>query len=106
MATCSWSGKSGTKYIYDIYPINTKWNDIGGNYIFSKRASSSIWNPIYIGETGNLNNRLTKHHEKWNCAILNGATHIHAHVRNSNSRPKRIAEETNLLRNYNTPCND
>lgn len=100
--TCTWTGKSGTVYTYNIRPLDNNWNDVGGNYIFAKETTPTHWTSVYIGQTGSFRDRLPNH-EKRPCAIRNGATHIHAHT---NGESAREAEETDLLANHETPCND
>ena len=99
--TVVWTGKSGTKYTYRVYSLDTNWDDVPGNYIFAKRDSTR-WTPIYIGETSSLKDRLPNH-EKWPCAKRNGVTDIHAHV-NSNGRLARVKEEADLKEAFKELC--
>ena len=102
--TMHWTGQSGKMYKYWIYPIDTNFQERPGNYIFAKEASPGSWEPCYIGQTTNLNDRLNNH-EKRSCAIRNGATHIHAHL-NSNGESARLAEEKDLIKKWQPPCNE
>ena len=97
----SWQGKSGKTYTYKVLALDTDWNDVPGNYIFSKRTPNG-WMPIYIGETVSFKKRLPNH-EKRPCANRNGATHIHAHT-NSDAKARK-AEEKDLLNRFDPPCN-
>jgi hypothetical protein len=97
-----WTGASGKKYEYEIYPIGTNWNDVPGNYIFARESTTNRWQAIYIGETESFKDRLPNHNEL-PCIRRNGGTHIHAHV-NRDSRA-RLDEEADLLANNKTPCN-
>ena len=99
---CTWTGKSGTKYTYNIHGLDGDWNDVGGNYIFAKETSATHWAAVYIGQTGSFGDRLPNH-EKRPCAIRNGATHVHAHT---NGQAARQAEEADLLAAVATPCNE
>ena len=100
---CEWTGASGKKYLYNIYPIDTSWNDVPGNYIFAKETSSRNWKAVYIGETESFKDRLPNHNEL-SCVHRNGGTHIHVHVNKDSSA--RLDEEADLLANTSTPCND
>lgn len=71
--------------------------------MFCKKNAAGKWTPQYFGQSKNLNNRLGNH-EKEACAIANGATHIHAHLNELES--KRLAEERDLIQNFNPPCNE
>jgi len=103
MATCIWIGKSGKKYEYEIYSMDTSWNDVAGNYIFARETSPGKWAPIYIGETESFKDRLP-YHEQLPCILRNGGTHVHAHT--NQDQKARLAEESDLLANYSAPCND
>jgi hypothetical protein len=98
-----WSGASGNKYKYWIYPINTNFKDSPGNYIFAKETSPERWSPIYIGETDNLRDRISNH-DKMHCVKQHGGTHVHIHNSSSDETLRR-AEESNLLANWDPPCN-
>ena len=101
--TIFWEGKSEEKYEYWIYQIDTSFKEEGSNYIFAKEVEPKSWEPIYIGQTNNLNQRL-ENHEKERCAIEYGATHIHAHL--NNNEQNRLSEEKDLIDNYHPDCND
>jgi predicted GIY-YIG superfamily endonuclease len=100
--TIYWEGASGKKYQYWIYPIGSSFKKEPGNYIFAKKTPTS-WNPVYIGQTDNLDERLGNHNEE-QCAKRNGATHIHAHT--TASKAARLAEEADLIRKWKPVCND
>lgn len=99
----TWTGASGKKYTYDIFPIGTDWYGVPGNYIFAKESSPGKWQAVYIGETESFKERLPNHNEL-PCIRLNGGTHTHAHVNRDNSA--RLEEEQDLLANNKTPCNE
>ena len=98
----NWPGKSGRTYTYQVYPIGTSFHDVAGNYIYAKQVGSQ-WQPCYIGQTNSLQNRLANH-EKEACAKRHGATHIH--VKATPAERDRLAEEEDLIRLWNPPCND
>jgi len=100
---CIWTGASGKKYEYEIFPIGTDWNDVSGNYIFARQSSPTRWLSVYIGETESFKNRLPNHNEL-PCIRRNDGTHIHAHINRDSLA--RLAEETDLLNNNSSPCND
>jgi hypothetical protein len=98
-----WPGSSGKKYKYLIYHINTLFEDLPGNYIFAKETSIGRWIPIYIGETDSLHDRLSNH-EKMPCIKHHGGTHVHIHTSSVDEESRR-AEESELIANWNPPCN-
>lgn len=100
--TINWAGKSGSKYKYWIYKLPPDFSAKPGNYIFAKETKPGSWTPVYIGQTEDLSERFDNHH-KANCISRNGATHIHAHI--NNPKQARLAEESDLVARWNTPCN-
>jgi len=101
--TIQWSGKSGKKYKYWIYKIGASFKNEPGNYAFAKETSPNKWRPVYFGQAKNLNERL-ENHEKEDCAIRNGATHIHAHL--NNNKENRLSEESDLIAKWHPACNN
>ncbi len=99
-----WVGKSGTKYRYWIYPMGQSFTAKPGNYIFAKETTPNKWRPIYIGQTSDLSARFDNHH-KLPCIRKNEATHIHAHTNDAGEKA-RLAEEADLIANYDPICND
>ena len=100
--TVTWTGSSGTKYQYTVYPTNTDWNDVGGNYIFAYQLSTGNWRAVYVGQTNSFKNRIPNHPE-WPCAARNGATHVLAHV--NGTERARLVEEADLIAALQPPCN-
>lgn len=100
----TWTGASGTQYVYSVYSLNTNWNDVPGNYIFARQVTGG-WTAIYIGETESFKRRpLGPGHEAWDCARRHHMTHVHART-NTGGTAARRREETDLLANRNPPCN-
>ena len=102
--TIEWVGQSGTKYKYWIYDLDTKHDPVPANYVFAKETEKGKFRPIYIGQTNDISERFDCHH-KWPCIVKNGATHICAHKSSEDER-ERLAEESDLIKNYNPVCND
>jgi hypothetical protein len=98
-----WTSKSGRKYKYDIYKIGELFNSTPGNFIFAREIALNKWNPIYIGETSNLQ-ELFEMRKEWQCITRYLATHIHVHESDSNQE-KRSLEVSDLLTSYKTACN-
>jgi len=104
--TIMWSGISGEKYKYWITPIGTSFRAEPGNYIFAKETSPNTWTAIYIGETDNLDRRLSNpdDHEKLPCVRRYGGTHIHSHTSVADSVIRR-KEESDIRDKWNPQCN-
>ena len=79
-APINWPGKSGRSYTYYIYPRGTQFTpEQPGNYIHAKETSPHKFSPVYIGQTKDLNERLSNH-EKRECVNKHGATHVCVHI--------------------------
>ena len=100
------SGKSGTVYTFDMYPIDTNWKDnVACLYYISKRTQSGghgSHTPIYIGQTQDLKTRHIDHH-KQECFDSHGYNCISLLL--EASERKRLAIELDLLEAHNFPCN-
>jgi len=102
--TILWDGKTGKEYKYLIYPIGTTFKRVAGNYVFTKETKPHEWKPIYVGETDNLEQRLTANHEKLPCVKKHGGTHVHVHT-SSDDTTIRQKEESDIRDKWNPPCN-
>lgn len=89
---------------FEIYELNTNWNDVGGVYIFTSELPLLYpWEPLYIGKTGSFKDRLTSSHDKWDEAIAKGMDHIHVMV--VPLADNRAIIEELLIQRYNPPLN-
>lgn len=102
-----WPGQQGRSYTLETYPIGTEFKELPGVYIFCKRASNGNWDPLYVGETHNFNERLNtalQSHQAWpSCARL-GATHL-AVIIVAGARDNRLGIEWDLRHALKPPCN-
>ena len=102
-----WHGASGQSYEYEVYTLSTTFKKLDGNYIFVRQSGSTSY-AVYIGE-GNLKDRISPAHHKWDCIHEKGATHVHVHL-NADERSRK-AEERDLLNEHTeaydpTGCNE
>lgn len=96
--TCTWTGASGRKYVYEIHLRHPKLvPNEPGNYIYAKMDEHRRWVPVYIG-AGNLTQRAATDPRVVECIDARGATHVHVHV--NADRDDRLAEEKDLLDNF------
>ncbi len=104
--TIDWPGASNKKYKYwfmkRLEPAPGEIKAEPGNYMFVKRQANG-WVPVYIGQTGNLRNRLASHPEIA-CVKQNNGTHLMAHT-SGDGEQTRKTEESNLIAKWNPPCN-
>jgi len=99
----NWTGQSGTTYPFWIYIRGTTFKEpCPGIYIHAKETKPHSWTPVYIGQTENINERLTNHEQK-QCVDRNGATHIH--IRIITDEAQRLAEEKDLIQKWKPACN-
>lgn len=100
-------GRSGRQYSLEVCPIGTQLNPVPGVYVFMKPAANGNWDAIYIGEAGDLNQRLNtalQGHHAWPSVRAHRATHLGLLVVHGD-RQVRLNVETDLRQNYPTPCN-
>lgn len=100
----NWPGQSGKEYPYQVYPLETSFQPVPGNYIYAKQSEDGFWVPLYIAQTRNLSQRL-EDSEKQGHAMQNGATHILVHISNE-GQAARCSEEHDLILRWQPPCND
>ena len=98
-----WKDKSGTSHRFWIYPRGTKFNEpCSGIYVYARETSPHKWTPIYIGQTENVNVRLTNDEQR-ECVDQNGATHIH--VKTVTDEKSRFTIEKELIQQWTPVCN-
>jgi hypothetical protein len=100
----NWPGQSGKEYPYTVYPIDTAFQPMPGNFIYAKQAEDGSWVPIYIAQTRNLRQRLEGHVSVAD-AVAKGATHVHAHY-DTVGQAARCNEEQDLVHRWKPVCND
>ncbi len=100
----NWPGKSGASYPYDIYPLDTEFPPLPGNYIYAGRGEDGSWVPVYIAQTRGMHQRL-EGHVHTSDAAAQGATHIHVHFSNA-GQAARCSEEHDLITLWHPVCND
>jgi hypothetical protein len=95
------TGKSGKKYKYSCHPVGTEFKSVGGNYAFVNFLGYD-YKVIYIGKTNDLGECSNNHYEMPKIKRA-GATHICIHP--NSSETSRTKEESDLIANYEPPCN-
>ena len=79
MNTVPWPLGNGQTLNFKHYDLNsTTWNKVAGLYIFTY-DDGQYWRPLYVGQTNDFSTRIPSH-ERFEEAVRNGATHIHAVV--------------------------
>lgn len=100
------TGKSGTKYAFNVWPRSDTFNAVGAVYFMTVRTVGSNGNGthdfIYVGETGDLSDRPLNHHRKA-CFDRHKANCILTHSQADGK--KRLAIEKDLREAYNPTCN-
>lgn len=103
-ALINWTGNSGKEYQFEIYPLDTPFQPLPGNFIYAKEAEDGSWIPIYISQTRDLHQRLEGHVSMAD-AVSNGATHLHAHYC-AVGQAARCSEERDLILRWQPVCNE
>ena len=104
----TFTGKSGKKYRFDAWSIETRFRALAAVYFVTKR---SMENPtynrashdnIYIGQTANLADPFETH-ARFACFTKHGANCVCIHL--LEDEEQRIAAERDLLELHTTYCN-
>jgi hypothetical protein len=105
----TFNGKSGEKYYFKAWPLQTRFNPLGAVYFVTKRAFNdktyrrASHESIYIGQTADLTAPLaTPLHLA--CFDKHGANCICVYVDAIEERRLAIAQD--LLAAHSTTCND
>lgn len=103
----SFCGVSGYPYTYQ-YPQNqSAIPAVPGNYMFAFWQGNG-WRVLYVGESGDLQNRLVNNwHEKWEACVSYASpfpVHILYHANGWDENVRRTAEK-DLIEIYKPPFN-
>jgi len=98
------TGASGRSYQFDVYPWGQSFNPVGGVYlVLKKNWQQSSYNIIYVGQTGDLDERFNDQHKQY-CFDRQGKTHIGVH--GESGEQARLNIERDLIDQYQPICND
>jgi hypothetical protein len=100
----TWLGQSGKEYQYEVFPIDTTFRPLPGNFIYAAYGEDGQWTPVYIAQTRGMHQRL-EGHVSVDDAKANGATYIHAHYC-SEGQSARCNEERDLVLQWHPVLND
>jgi hypothetical protein len=100
----SWAGKSGKGYQYEVFPLESSFQPLPGNYIYAQQTEEGQWVPVYIAQTRDMHQRLEGHVTRED-AMASGATHIHAHYCSA-GQAARCSEERDLIQQWQPVCNE
>jgi hypothetical protein len=101
-------GKSGEKYRFQVWPLETRFKSVGAVYFVTRRAYENntyrraCHDGIYLGQTDNLADSLAAHPQLEHFRN-HGANCICVYLLADEER--RIAVEQDLLATHSTHCN-
>ena len=104
--------KDGNEYIFEFYPIGTRFRDIPGVYVFVKRTTNQHGVSkdiiLYVGQTNSFKTRQihNNNHHKLLDAELEGVTHIGVLEILPEDKDIRRSIEIALIATYNPPLNE
>ena len=100
-------GKRGNSYTFEVYHYHIEFKPLAAVYLITKRTIKSdgggSHDLIYIGETQSLEDRFNNHHKE-QCFKNHSANCKCVHFENNEST--RLKIESDILGNYDFPCND
>lgn len=100
------SGGSGTSYVFQVYPLDTPFKEVGGVYVISRRTvkldGGGNHDIYYVGQTLTLAERFNDHHkaEHWERREANCIS-----VLVEENERVRLAIEADLIAAFNPCCN-
>ena len=111
MKTHCWTGDSGTEYEYGlmhIAPVSDRTQTPHplarpGNFIYASGDDLSGWRALHIGEAENIVVAI----EKLGGTVLECANRLSmsaVHVRFESDKTRRQAEQRDLIKRHNPPC--
>ena len=106
ISSVSFLGKSGNKYVFNVYPIGQAFKNLGAVYAVTRRypnGNTFSHDIIYIGETGDLSTRFDDHH-KADCFTIHNSNCVCTH--SENDEDLRLAVEDDLVKLHKPLCND
>jgi|SRR5579871_226223 len=95
--TCTWTGVSGTTYIFYVYPRPPEVPSRPGNYIYARQNAEKLWVPTFIGQ-GDLAVCCEDDQALMDCIDGHAATHLH--MRLCSTEWERLAVHADLLGAY------
>ena len=110
------TGESGDSYDLGLYSMDSlgSFPPINAIYVFVTRTRAQktySTKAIYVGETGEADDRLTKSHEKMKCVKNEGATHVAIYEGGYRGDKRLLTErgrreiEKDMVDRLNPPCN-
>lgn len=101
------SDNIGNEYTFEVYPKESRFDDVAGVYAFTRRSANQygVWHKIlYMGETGSLKRRqLHSYHHKLGLAQRRRMTHICVLQTRGLGKSERQKLQENLIAEYD-PC--
>jgi hypothetical protein len=105
--TCTWTGASGTTYLFYVYERPPAVPSRGGNFIYAHMLTDKVWVPAYMGH-GDLAICCENDAERLACIDGKGATHIHMRLAPMDAEQSAVtADLLDRYRNAHAPegCN-
>ncbi|MEM1000012.1 MAG: GIY-YIG nuclease family protein [Bacteroidota bacterium] len=105
LGTIDIAGKDGHVYSFKVYEWGTKFNQVPGVYMVSRRSANGRTYShefIYVGETEDMSGRFSHHHRQ-KCFDAKRKNAICFH-RCANA-DERLAIERNIRLKQDPPCN-
>jgi len=104
----TFSGNSGEKYYFQVWPLETRFKSVGAVFFVTKREYTGgtfrrmSHERIYIGQTENLADPLATQ-SQFTCFNKHGANCVCVHL--DANQERRLAIERDLAANHSTSCN-
>lgn len=86
-------------------PIGWQGVDLYGAGIYAILSGGSQWTVVYIGQSGDVGERVGPTHHKWTCWQRFPNLHVSFLSMPNSTERERLAIEGELIKQFNPPCN-
>lgn len=105
--TLTFTGESGKKYVFDVYPSDADFPEFGAVYVITRRYKHTLGDivyskPIYIGECEDVSKHFDNHprincfkRKNWNCICIH----------KDDTESSRLKKERDLIDQHHPFCN-
>ncbi len=100
-----WEGDSGREYGYWIVVPGKGMRYVrqAGNFIAARKLKSGIWEPLYVGQAGDLDQALPGLLQQ-PCIEEQHGTHLHVHPSMADEQ-SRLEEARDIIQLWSPVCN-
>jgi len=108
LGKATFEGNTGTRYRFNVFPLNTRFRKLGGIYMIAYRCHGKQGGYrhriLYVGSTDDFSQPFEKQHQKSQNLMQLGANCIC--VQSDQSQESRLEKQRDLIATFSPACND